>query len=135
MSLPELVLAAAIGLVAGAFAGLLGVGGGIVMVPAMVLLLGEDQHVAQGTSLLVIVATAAAGSVANARRGLLDLRLAAVVAAGGVAGAVGGALLATEVLDADTLRRIFGGVLLAIGARLLLRARAREPDPGVGAGD
>ena len=134
MTVVDLAIAIGVGLAAGAFAGLLGVGGGIVMVPALVLLLEQEQHVAQGTSLLVIIATAAAGTVANARRGLLDVRLATLIGAGGVAGAVVGALLATELLDAATLRRIFGVVVLLIAARLLVRQRPAEPDPTVGDG-
>lgn len=129
MSAAEVIVAVATGLVAGVYAGLLGVGGGIIMVPSLVILLSVDQQIAQGTSLLVIVATSAAGTIANRRRGLIDVRLALLLGAGGCAGAVVGSLLALRVLDADTLRRIFGVVLLALAARLALRRRAK-PDPG-----
>lgn len=124
MSVPEILIALATGFVAGAYAGLLGVGGGIIMVPSLVILLGVEQQSAQGTSLLVIIAAAATGTVANAKRGSLDARIALLLGGGGAAGAVGGALLALRVLDETTLRRIFGVVLLIVGARLARTPRA-----------
>jgi uncharacterized membrane protein YfcA len=113
---------AAVGFGAGVLAGMFGVGGGILMVPALVLLFGFDQHLAQGTSLLVIVPTALAGTLANRRAGLVDVRQAAMVAAGGVIGAVGGGLAATA-LDDRTLRNLFVVYLVIIGVRLLIPAR------------
>lgn len=113
-------MAVAVGLAAGAFAGLMGVGGGILMVPALVILLDQSQHVAQGTSLVVIVATAAAGTLANARRGFVERRSAALLAAGGVAGSVFGALLALRVLDETVLRRIFGAFVIVVALRMLV---------------
>lgn len=120
MSAAEVAFAVATGVVAGTYAGLLGVGGGIIMVPALVIVLDQSQQGAQGTSLLVIVVTAAVGTVANARRGALDLRLAALLGAGGVAGAAAGALLALRVLDEGALRRVFGVTLLLLGLRMLV---------------
>lgn len=126
MSGLDVIIALATGLVAGTYAGLLGVGGGIIMVPSLVILLGQDQQVAQGTSLLVIVATALAGTAANARRGLLDRRFAILLGLGGVAGTVAGALLALRVLDESTLQRVFGAVLVLIAVRLALARRPRD---------
>lgn len=115
----ELIQLVVIGLAAGFLAGLLGVGGGIVMVPAMVLLLGFDQHVAQGTSLLVIIPAALTGSFTHHRRGRLVLRDAALLAAGGVIGAVIGSVLALSV-EETTLRRLFAAFLLISAVRILL---------------
>jgi uncharacterized membrane protein YfcA len=117
--LPELVELVVIGLAAGFLAGLLGVGGGVLMVPAMVLLLGFDQHVAQGTSLLVIIPAALTGSYTHHRNGRLVLRDAAFLAAGGVIGAVIGSVLALSIED-QLLRRLFAGFLLISGVRILL---------------
>jgi uncharacterized membrane protein YfcA len=114
--LGELVV---IGLAAGFLAGLLGVGGGILMVPAMVLLLGFDQHVAQGTSLLVIIPAAVTGSYTHHRNGRLVLRDAAFLAAGGVIGAVLGSVFALSIED-QLLRRLFAAFLLITGARILM---------------
>lgn len=121
---------AAIGLAAGFAAGLLGVGGGIVMVPAMVLVLGFDQHVAQGTSLVVIIPAALAGSVTHYRNGRVSLRDAALLAMGGIGGAVVGSITALSV-DDTVLRRLFGAFLLIVAAQLVIqrgRRRAETPD-------
>ena len=110
---------AAIGLVAGVLAGLLAVGGGVVLVPALVLLLGFDQHVAQGTSLVVIVPAALAGSTVNYRRGRFRLLDAALLVAGGLAGAAIGSSMALGLQDAS-LRRLFAVLLVAFGVQQLL---------------
>lgn len=116
----ELMLAlAGIGLVAGLLAGLLGVGGGVVLVPALVLLLGFDQHVAQGTSLLVVVPAALVGSTINHRRGRFRIRDAALLVAGGLAGAALGSSLALG-LDDAMLRRLFAALLIGLGIQQLL---------------
>ncbi len=115
----DLVQLALIGLAAGFLAGLLGIGGGVLMVPAMVLLLGFDQHVAQGTSLMVVIPAALTGSYTHHRNGRLFLRDAAILAAGGVVGAVIGAVFALSI-DDDILRRLFAGFLLVIAVRMLL---------------
>lgn len=118
----------AVGLFAGTLAGLLGVGGGIVMVPALVLVLAEPQVVAKGTSLAVIVPTAAAGTISNLRAGLADLRTAAVVGLAGVVAAFAASLLALR-LDTLLSAVLFALLLVAMAIRLLLAARGR-PVPG-----
>lgn len=115
----ELAQLAIVGVAAGFLAGLLGVGGGIVLVPAMVLLFGFDQHVAQGTSLLVILPAALTGSYTHHRNGRLVLRDAALLAAGGVIGAVLGSVFALSLEDV-LLRRLFAVFLLLSALRILL---------------
>ena len=127
MTAPEILALLAIGLTAGTLAGLLGIGGGVLMVPAMVLITGFDQHVAQGTSLLVIIPAAAVGSFAHHRHGRLALRDAAALAIGGVLGALLGSMTALS-LDEDLLRRLFAILLLLIAARMLMtRSPKAEP--------
>ena len=122
----ELVVLAGIGVFAGVLAGLLGIGGGLVMVPAMVLVLGFDQHVAQGTSLLVIIPAALSGSYTHYRNGRVSLRDAAFLAGGGVLGASIGSILALSVDDA-VLRKLFAIFLLVVAARMILtRNRGRR---------
>lgn len=129
----ELVGLAAVGLGAGFLAGLLGIGGGVVMVPAMVLIFGFDQHVAQGTSLLVIIPAALTGSYTHHRNGRLLLRDAALLAAGGVIGALIGSVSALSLED-TILRRLFAAFLILTALRMLLpkswfeRGRAREAE-------
>jgi uncharacterized membrane protein YfcA len=134
--MPDLLMLAAllaIGLAAGFLAGLLGIGGGILIVPALVLLLGFDQHLAQGTSLVVIIPAALAGSWTHYRRGRLELRDAAFVAAGGIVGAAIGSLSALS-LDDALLQRLFALVLLAVAVRMLLprQPRPEADDPSIG---
>lgn len=120
MTAPEVLTLLAIGLTAGVLAGLLGIGGGVLMVPAMVLIMGFDQHIAQGTSLLVIIPAAAFGSFTHHRHGRLALRDAAVLAVGGVLGALLGSVTALS-LDEELLGRLFAILMLAVAARMLMQ--------------
>jgi uncharacterized membrane protein YfcA len=118
----------AIGLGAGVLSGLLGIGGGLVMVPAMALVLGFDQHVAQGTSLLVIIPAALSGTVTHYRNRRVSLRDAGFLAAGGVAGAAIGSVLALSVDDA-LLRKLFAGFLILVALQIILgRGRRAQRD-------
>ncbi len=121
-------LAILIGLVAGIASGLLGIGGGVIMVPAMVFLLGLSQHLAQGTSLAVIIPTAAAGAVTHFRIGNVRLNTALWLSIGGMAGAVAGALAAVASSD-ELLRVFFGGFLSFTGLRMLQMPMLRRRDP------
>jgi uncharacterized membrane protein YfcA len=116
----QAAIAVAIGLVAGFFAGLAGIGGGVVIVPSSVLLLGLQQHEAQGTSLLAIVFTATAGTLVNLRNKRVRLKDGLVVGAGGVAGSLAGSQLALGV-EARTLSLIFGFLVLFVALRSLYR--------------
>lgn len=123
----EMAALAAIGVAAGFLAGLLGIGGGLLLVPAMALVFAFDQHVAQGTSLVVIIPAALAGTVTHYRSGRLSIRDAALLAAGGIAGALIGSLSALSV-DDTLLRRLFGVFLLFVAAQMAL-TRRRRPGP------
>ncbi|OPZ88232.1 MAG: Sulfite exporter TauE/SafE [bacterium ADurb.Bin429] len=108
-----------IGLVAGILSGLLGVGGGIILVPAMVLLLGLSQTMAQGISLAVIIPTAISGAVVHYRQGNIQLRDVLWLAVGGVAGGLGGSELAL-VLPVLALRGLFGVLMVVVGISMVL---------------
>jgi len=115
----------ATGLVAGGVSGLLGVGGGSVMVPMLVLLFGFAQHLAQGTSLAVMVPAALAGSVQHLRHGHVDGRVAPLLALGVAGGAYLGGRVALALPD-QTLRWVFAALLLATGARYVWTSRPRR---------
>ena len=117
--LPEVFQLLAIGLAAGFLAGLLGIGGGVVLVPAMVLILAFDQHVAQGTSLVVMIPAALTGSYTHHRNGRLVLRDAAWLGAGGILGAVLGSVFALSMED-TLLQRLFAAFLVISAVRILL---------------
>jgi len=112
----------AVGFFTGALAASLGAGGGIVFVPALVVLFGFSQHLAQGTSLAVIFPTAIVSTIVHARAGRVRWELAIPVAVLGVLGALGGATLALR-LDADLLRRLFGTLLIVMSVRMFFRAK------------
>jgi hypothetical protein len=117
------------GVVVGVFSALLGVGGATLMVPFMTLALGFGQHTSEGTALLVVVPTAVVGAVAHSRRGYVDLRGAALLGAGGVAGAYAGARLALEV-PGETLKLGFGIFLVGVGARMVVHGMRRGRGDG-----
>lgn len=110
-----------LGLVAGGLAATLGIGGGVVYVPAFVSLFAFSQHTAQGTSLAIIVPTTIVATIAHARARRVLWRLMVIVASAGVVGAVAGARTAL-VMDEAVLRRIFAVVLVIIAVRMALRA-------------
>ncbi len=110
----------AFGVVVGVASAYLGVGGGVLMVPFIAVALEHGQHVAEGTALLVSVPTAIAGALSHRRRGFVLGRRAAPMALGGVAGSFAGARLALA-LDGDTLRTLFGLLLVVAGAAMALR--------------
>jgi hypothetical protein len=118
-----LVISFVVGALTGIVSGLAGVGGGVIMVPALVLLLGFDQHTAEGTSLLAICFTAAAATRVNASHGYLQWKPVLLVAAGGVVLAPIAAVFAQRI-PADTLGRIFALWLLVIGVRTLVGTRS-----------
>ena len=115
-----LLLAALVlfGLFTGAAAGLLGVGGGIMMVPFLTLVASLPQHAAEATSLLVVLPTAIVASIVLHRRGVGNLWLAVRFGALGAAGGVLGALLALA-LPAHALRILFALFLGAVAIRLI----------------
>jgi uncharacterized membrane protein YfcA len=114
-----------IGIGSGVVSGMLGVGGGVLMVPSMVLCLGMTQHVAEGTSLLVIIPTALVGAFVHWRHGFVLLSAAAVMGAGGIAGAVLGSHIALSV-SASTLRIVFVVYLIGMGVRMVFPGRRKQ---------
>ena len=118
-----------VGLATGILAGLLGVGGGIIMVPAMILLFGIPPVVAKGTSAAVIIPTAVMGTWRNRKKGNADLRAAAIIGAAGIVTAAIGGILADNMSD-DLSNILFATLLLVAAARLLWQLRTEtEPDP------
>ena len=118
----------ALGLGVGFFAGLLGVGGGTVLVPALVLAQGIPQHLAQGISLLLIVPVGIVGAAAYSKSGALDARALPGLLAGGALGGLVGALLAQTIAE-PALSRMFAIFLLAVSLQMIFgRARSRGED-------
>jgi hypothetical protein len=112
-----------IGALTGILSGLAGIGGGIVMIPAMVLLLGIDQHTAEGTSLVAMLFTAAAGTRVNVANHHVDWRAMWILGVAGAVIAPASAVLAQQI-PADTLGRIFGVFVIINAIRTLWKSRA-----------
>jgi len=116
-----ILIAIAIGLVAGLLGALCGVGGGIVLVPAFVALFGFAQQKAVATSLAAIIIPALAATVSNTRAGsLIDWKIVAIVGLASALTAWFGSDLMRS-LSNQTLTRIFGVVLILLGARMLIK--------------
>ena len=117
-----------IGLLAGVCSVLFGVGGGLVIVPLLILLLGIDTKLAVGTSLAAIIPTAIIGTWKHlhigaagwngSRMGNVDVKLAATLVIGSVVGAWGGAVLVT-MLSGDAIKRGFAVLLILTAVRML----------------
>ena len=122
ISASHVVIAIAVGLAAGVLAGLFGVGGGILFVPALTIVLGLEQHHAQGTSLLAILPTVAVGAWRQHCYGNVRWKSALVLGVAGIAGVVAGGLVA-ESLPGSVLRRLFAALLVLTAGQLAWRAR------------
>lgn len=132
-----------VGLVAGFLGGLLGVGGGILMVPAFLYLLRDripSIHVAVGTSMAVIVAVSIAGTIGHARGGRVNWSIVPYVAVFAVVGSYVGASLTSHV-SRMVLRRLFAILLLVVAAKMIFSkpdqtaaATAAPPAPATAAG-
>lgn len=119
-----LVFASSLG--AGALGALLGLGGGVVVIPVLTLMLGVDIRLAIAASAIAVVGTSAAGAAENVRAGLANVRLAVFLELGAAAGALTGAFV-SGLVATRSLFVIFGLVLAASGAVLLRKASLAAP--------
>ncbi|WP_167138665.1 sulfite exporter TauE/SafE family protein [Diaminobutyricimonas sp. TR449] len=127
MRRPGLLTLAVIGLIAGFFSGLFGVGGGILIVPLLTLALGFGQRLASGTSLTAILPTAVAGSVGYLLQGQVNWGVALCLAVG----AIGGSLLGSWLLQRipqGVLRWMFIAFQVAMAVRLFFLVPERDAD-------
>lgn len=126
MSAGDLVAAAAVGFAAGLASGALGIGGGVLFVPALVFLLGETQLRAESTSLLAIVPVAAVGAWRQRGYGNLRLRDGVIVGVLSPVGVLAGTFLANHLPQRD-LKIAFAVVQLFFAYRLARRALRPAP--------
>jgi len=116
-----------VGVLGGILSGAFGVGGGIVMVPLLMLLAGMDQRQASATSLVAIVPTSIAGAITYGVAGHLDVVAGLVIAVGGIAGSLIGARL-LRALPLGWLRWLFVALLVLVAVRLFIEV----PERGTG---
>ena len=113
-----IAVALIIGVVVGVVSGIVGIGGGVLFIPALIWFFGMDQHKAQGTSLGALLAPVGIlAFMEYYRKGNADLRIAMLLAAGFVVGGYFGAMAAQHISEL-WLRRIFAIMLVIIGARM-----------------
>jgi uncharacterized membrane protein YfcA len=120
----EILLAIALGFAAGVLAGLYGLGGGLLFVPALVVVFGLGQVEAEATSLLAILPTVAAGAWQQHRYGHVRWRAALVIGLAGVAGVELGVLVARSISE-ESLQRLFALLLFVVAGQLVWRVRAQ----------
>jgi uncharacterized membrane protein YfcA len=108
-----------LGLIAGAFSGLIGIGGAIIIIPSLVLLFGLSQHTAQGTTLaLMVPPIGLLAAWTYYKQGSVDFKIAGLICLGFFFGGLVGAKFATHIPD-DVLRKVFGVILLAASLRMI----------------
>lgn len=114
----KLAILIAIGITTGLVNGLLGIGGGTILIPSMILVLGISQHQAHGTSLAVILPTTVASCIVYGLNNDLNYKIALQVVSGGILGGYLGARLMNKI-PADRLRQFFGVFMFLAGLRMM----------------
>ncbi len=119
MAASDILILVLIGLSAGVIAGALGVGGGIIIVPALVFIFGMSQHHAQGTSLAVLLFPVGILAVMNYyRKGYVNFKYALILIVAFVLGSYFGSLFSVN-LPESTLKKLFGILMLLAGLRMI----------------
>ena len=119
MTIETIILLVIVGLAAGVLSGMVGVGGGIIVVPALVIFLGFSQHEAQGTSLGLLLLPVGILAVINYyNKGYIDIRVVAIMSVAFVLGGWLGSKLSLS-LPQDTVKKIFAVVLFYTAFRMM----------------
>ena len=120
MGLTEFFALILIGLIAGIFGGMFGLGGGVVVIPALVMYMGFSQHQAQGTNLAFMLAPIGLLAVMNYYKdGYVNIKYAVILAFAFFIGAYLGSLWSVQIPD-NILKKVFGGVVIIIGLKMIL---------------
>jgi uncharacterized membrane protein YfcA len=119
-SMQSILILLAIGIAAGALSGLVGVGGGIIIVPVLVYFLGYNQHSAQGTTLFLFMLPVGFLGVMNYyKAGNVDMKAALIIGTTFIIGSYLGSKLSLA-LDQNLVKKIFGGIILIVSLKMLL---------------
>lgn len=119
MTLSQLLLLAIIGLLAGVFSGTFGVGGAIIVIPALIFFLGLSQHQAQGTSLAFMIPPVTLMATINYwKNGYVNWKYALILAAMFFIGAYLGSIISVH-LPEKILRKLFGGLMLLVALKII----------------
>lgn len=119
MSTFTIIMLLVVGLAAGTLAGLVGVGGGVIIIPALVYILGFTQKEAQGTSLGILLLPVGILAVVNYyKQGYIDIKAVIIISLAFVIGGFFGSKLALAISQ-ETLRKVFGTLLLVLAIKML----------------
>ena len=129
----DVILYALVGLAGGTLGSMVGLGGGIFIIPALSLFLDVPIHTAISASLVAVVATSTAGSITYVRQDLTNFRLAVTLETALTLGALTGGFVGA-MLDKEVLSAIFGGVMIVVSFYMALSRRAAPSVPEEGAG-
>jgi uncharacterized membrane protein YfcA len=114
-----IIILLCIGLVAGMLSGMVGIGGGIVIVPALVFFIGYSQHQAQGTALFMFLFPIGILGVLNYyQQGYVEWKTAFVIASTFVIGSYFGSKISIAI-DQTTLKRVFGGIIFLLSLKMI----------------
>ncbi len=116
----EIVILLLIGLIAGFVGGTLGIGGGIIIIPALVFILGYSQHMAQGTSLAMMIPPIGILAAINYyKSGFINMKAAMILVVAFVIGSYFGSLISVNI-EGKTLQKVFGFIMLVVAIKLLV---------------
>jgi uncharacterized membrane protein YfcA len=126
MSIPAILLLVTIGLVAGGLGGMIGLGGGIILIPALILIMNLDQQTAQGTSIAVMLPPIGLFAVYNYyKAGYVNTKYAMIIAAAFMVGGYFGSLLALKI-SPDIMRKVFSVLLVLIAVKMFFSGKTAE---------
>ena len=119
MDIQTILIVILIGIAAGILGGLVGVGGGIIIVPSLIFFLGFSQHTAQGTSLgLILLPVGILGVLQYYKQGHVDIKVACILAVGFLAGNYFGSKVALN-LPEQTVKRVFAVFMIIVAVKML----------------
>ncbi len=119
LTMETILIVLAIGVLAGAFGGFIGIGGGLVVVPCLVYFMGMSQHTAQGTSLAMMLPPIGLIAVYNYyKQGHVDFKVAAILCVSFVAGSFFGSKIALS-LSPDQIKKAFGIIIILLGIKMV----------------
>jgi len=124
MNMTTILLLIIIGLVAGTLGGMVGLGGGIILIPALILIMKLDQQTAQGTSIAIMLPPIGLFAVYNYyKAGYVNIKYAFVIAMAFMVGGYFGSILALK-LSPDVMRKVFSVILVVIAIKMFFSGKA-----------
>lgn len=116
----HIIIILLVGIVAGIFSGFIGIGGGLIVVPCLVYFIGFSQHMAQGTSLAMMLPPIGIMAVYNYyQKGMVDMKVAGILCISFIAGSYFGSKIAIS-LSPDQIKRAFGIFMIILGIKMVL---------------